>query len=130
MDDHQSKHGKTGGATDGLGDDQGTRVGAPDRSASAPSQHSDSPPARPSRQSGTGSEASEGIHNAQQGGDRDESDATGLSGQDTGRDAREGSGRAGSEPLAEEGEQHRSGYGGAGGRPVNSSDTREPPRKR
>jgi hypothetical protein len=87
----------------------------------------DAPPARQERQTGTGSEASEGIHNAQQGGTRDESDATGLAGEDTGRGE---SGRAGSEPLAEEGDQHRSGYGGAGGRPVNSSDTREPLRKR
>ena len=38
--------------------------------------------------------------------------------------------RADSEPLDESGDQHRSGYGGAGGRPVTSSDTREPRRKR
>jgi hypothetical protein len=96
----------------------------------------DSPPAREERQTGTGSEASEGKHNAQQGGSRDEGDVTGLAGVagvaggDTGRGTREGGDRAGSEPLTENGDQHRSGYGGAGGRPVNSSDTREPPRKR
>jgi hypothetical protein len=90
----------------------------------------DSPPARQERQTGTGSEASEGMHNAQQGGNRDEGDATGLAGRDTGRGVGEGGDRAGSEPLGEEGEQHRSGYGGAGGHPVKSSDTREPPRKR
>jgi hypothetical protein len=88
----------------------------------------DSPPAREERQTGTGSEASEGIHNAQQGGSRDEGDATGLAGRDPGRGT-QGGDRAGSEPLSEDGDQHRSGYGGAGGRPVNSSDTREPPRK-
>jgi len=113
-------------AVSGLGDDQGTRVGAPDQSGGAAHQHSDSSSQRPERQTGAGSEASEGMHNAQQGGSRSESDPTGLTGQETGR----GDTRAGSEPLAEDGDQHRSGYGGAGGNPVNSSDTREPTRKR
>lgn len=122
MDEQRSK-----GSTDGLGDDQGTRVGAPNQSGSAPRQHSDTPPDRPERHTGTGSEASEGMHNARQGGTRDESDATGLSGEETGRSGRAGGERAGSEPLPED-EQHRSGYGGSGGRPVNSSDTREPRR--
>jgi hypothetical protein len=125
MDDHRTK-----GSADGLGDDQGTRVGAPDQSASAPRQHSDAPSERPARQTGTGSEASEGMHDAQQGGGRNEGDATGLSGQDTGRSTRDGGTRAGSEPLAEEGDQHRSGYGGAGGAPVTSSDEREGTRRR
>lgn len=124
MDEQRSKG---EGSTDGLGDDQGTRVGAPDRSRSAPRQHSDSPPDRPERHTGTGSEASEGMHNARQGGNRDEGDATGLSGEETGRSSRDGGKRAGSEPLPED-DQHRSGYGGSGGRPVNSSDSREPPR--
>ena len=124
MDEQRSK-----GSTDGLGDDQGTRVGAPDQSGSAPRQHSDTSPARPERQTGTGSEASEGTHNARQGGSREESDATGLSGEDTGRSTRDGGKPAGSEPLPED-DQHRSGYGGSGGRPVNSSDTREPPRSK
>ncbi|PYP81026.1 MAG: hypothetical protein DMD35_03040 [Gemmatimonadetes bacterium] len=119
MDEQRSK-----GSTDGLGDDQGTRVGAPDQSASAPRQHSDGPTGRPSRQTGAGSEASEGMHNAQQGGGRSEGDRSGLSGQETGRSTRDGDERAGSEPLPED-DQHRSGYGGSGGRPVNSSDTRE-----
>jgi hypothetical protein len=124
MDEQRPK-----GSMDGLGDDQGTRVGAPDQSASTPRQHSDAPTGRSSRQTGVGSEASEGMHDAQQGGDRTEGDATGLSGQETGRSAREGGKRAGSEPLPED-DQHRSGYGGSGGRPVNSSDTREPDRER
>ena len=124
MDEQRSK-----GSVDGLGDDQGTRVGAPDQGGTAPRQHSDSPPDRPERHTGTGSEASEGMHNARQGGNRDETDATGLSGEETGRSSREGGKRAGSEPLPED-DQHRSGYGGSGGRPVNSSDTREPPRSK
>jgi hypothetical protein len=124
MDEQRSK-----GSTDGLGDDQGTRVGAPDQSGSAPRQHSDAPTERPTRQTGVGSEASEGMHNAQQSGGRAEGDSTGLSREETGRSTRDGGKRAGSEPLAED-DQHRSGYGGSGGRPVNSSDTREPKRER
>ena len=125
MDDHRTR-----GTTDGLGDDQGTRVGAPDQSASAPRQHSDAPSGRPERQTGVGSEASEGMHDAQQGGSRTEGDASGVTGQETGRSTREGGNRAGSEPLAEEGDQHRSGYGGSGGQPVTSSDEREGTRRR
>ena len=117
------------GSTDGLGDDQGTRVGAPDQGGGAPRQHADAPTGRAERQTGAGSEASEGMHNARQGGSRPEEDATALTGEETGRSTREGEKRAGSEPLPED-DQHRSGYGGAGGRPVNSSDTREPPRDR
>ena len=125
-----AREGTTRGSIDGLGDDQGTRVGAPDQGSSAPRQHSDGPSGRAERQTGAGSEASEGIHNAQQGGSRDESADSGLSGQETGRSSRDAASRSGSEPLAEDGDQHRSGYGGAGGAPVNSSDTREPTRKR
>lgn len=43
-----------------LGDQQGTRVGSPDQSR-APAQHSDTPPDRPERQTGAGSEATEGT---------------------------------------------------------------------
>ena len=124
MDEQRSKE-----SMDGLGDDQGTRVGAPDQSASPPRQHTDAPTGRPNRKTGAGSEASEGMHDAQQGDDRAEGDSTGLSGQETGRSSREGGKRTGSEPLPEY-DQHRSGYGGSGGRPVNSSDTREPNRER
>ncbi len=38
-----------------LGDDQGTRVGAPDQQRT-PSAHEDSPPARPARKTGAGGE--------------------------------------------------------------------------
>lgn len=118
MDEHRTK-----GSAGGLGDDQGTRVGAPDQST--PRQHSDAPTGRPERQTGMGSEASEGMHGAKGSGERREEDTTSLSSQETGRSSREGGGRAGSEPLTEEGDQHRSGYGGAGGKPVTSSDERE-----
>ena len=124
MDEQRSK-----GSADGLGDDQGTRVGAPDQGGGAPRQHADAPTGRAERQTGVGSEASEGMHNAQQEGSRPEADPTALSGEETGRSTREGGKRAGSEPLSED-DQHRSGYGGAGGEPVNSSDTRERPRDR
>jgi hypothetical protein len=43
------------GMKKGLGDDQGTRVGAPDRAA--PATHSDVPPARPDLTTGAGREA-------------------------------------------------------------------------
>jgi hypothetical protein len=124
MDEQRSK-----GSTDGLGDDQGTRVGSPDQSAGTPREHSDAPTGRPERQTGIGSEASEGMHNAKQGGSRPEGSPSGASTDETGRSARSGGDRAGSEPLPED-DQHRSGYGGSGGRPVNSSDTREPKRER
>ena len=73
---------RSAGSMDGLGDDQGTRVGAPSEGANdAPRQHSDAPTGREHRQTGAGSEATEGMHNAQQGGNRPESDSTALSGQ-------------------------------------------------
>ena len=48
-------------AKQGFGDGQGTRVGAPDNSRIAPSEHSDSLPDRPARQTGVGGEAMEGT---------------------------------------------------------------------
>lgn len=109
----------------GLGDGQGTVVGSPAPRQGAPAQANDGPSGRPERQTGTGSEATEGMHNAKQGGARDESATSGLTDEPTGRSS-SGADRSGSEPLVEGGEQHRSGYGGAGGKPVTSSDTREP----
>jgi hypothetical protein len=44
----------------GDGDEQGTRVGAPDQQRK-PATHSDSPPDRPERQTGAGAEASAGT---------------------------------------------------------------------
>ena len=55
----------------GFGDDQGTRVGAPDQSRVAPSEHADVPPARPARKSGAGSEATEGTSKTSEGHDRE-----------------------------------------------------------
>jgi hypothetical protein len=80
----------------GYGDDQGTRVGAPDpggpdQERMEPSRHSDIPPSRGERQTGSGSEATEGTSKTGEEHDR----------------------------------EHRSGYGGSGGSPVRSSDQRE-----
>jgi hypothetical protein len=47
-------------AKKGFGDDQGTRVGAPDQEQLSPSEHSDSPPARPERSTGAGDEMQAG----------------------------------------------------------------------
>jgi hypothetical protein len=58
-----------------------------------------------SKPTGAGSEAAEGIHGATTEGEAGD--------------------RAGSEPLADREKEHRSGYGGAGGKPVKSSDQRE-----
>jgi hypothetical protein len=110
------------------GDDQGTRVGPPD--AGSPSQRNQSRGA-----TGAGAEAAEGIHSAD--GGRDPSEKSALESQPTGRsDAAPdpGSGRgtggnkeqSGSEPLVRRETEHRSGYGGSAGRPVTSSDQREP----
>ena len=43
-------------ARKGFGDDQGTRVGAPDQEHISPSEHSDTPPDRPQRKTGAGHE--------------------------------------------------------------------------
>jgi hypothetical protein len=71
------------------GDDQGTRVGAPDQERT-PAKHSDSAPNRDERQTGAGAEAVAGTDN----------------------------------PVDEHDREHRGGYGGAGGKPVSSSDQR------
>jgi hypothetical protein len=119
--DHMGDEG-TRGSKGGLGDDQGTRIGSPDARI-RPAQHSDTPPDRPERKLGVGSEPTEALHSAQ-GDNRDEEALSGLSGQETGRSDREGTERVGSEPLEERENEHRSGYGGAGGTPVESSDER------
>jgi len=51
----------SGGKGDGLGDDQGTRVGAPDQGELKPSAHNDGPSGRPAKSTGAGSEATEGT---------------------------------------------------------------------
>lgn len=80
---------KAGGS--GLGDDQGTRVGGPDRGRVSPAKHEDGPSPRPEKRTGVGGEATEG------------SDKT----------------------AADHTQEHRSGYGGSGGKPVRPSDERE-----
>jgi hypothetical protein len=104
------------------GDDQGTRIGSPD--AGSPSQRNQS-----SGATGAGAEAAEGIHSAD--GSRDPSDQSAIEGQPTGRGSQPASAsgdvaRSGSEPLVDRENEHRSGYGGAAGKPVKSSDQREP----
>jgi hypothetical protein len=94
------------------GDDQGTRIGSPD--PGDPSRRDQS-----SGSTGAGSEAAEGIHGAST--DRDPGDRSSVEDQTTGAD----DDRSGSEPLADRDQEHRSGYGGAGGKPVRSSDHRE-----
>lgn len=68
-------------------------------------------------QAGMGSEASEGVHGAQQEGSSDVQGGT---------DEQSGD-RSGSEPLAGRKMEHKSGYGGEGGAPRTSSDQREKP---
>jgi hypothetical protein len=70
--------------TDGLGDDQGTRVGAPDQSTSTPAKHSDAPTGRPERATGTGGEATQATDGAAEGHDTEH---------------RSGYGGAGGEPV-------------------------------
>jgi hypothetical protein len=114
------------GSKGGLGDDQGTRVGKPEPGPIRPAAHHHGDTGRPERHLGLGSEPSEAVHNAKQaksGESRDEQQPTALEGQKTGTD--QPGGRAGSEPLADRKHEHRSGYGGAGGDPVESSDKRK-----
>ncbi|MDF1505245.1 hypothetical protein [Roseisolibacter sp. H3M3-2] len=66
---------------------------------------------------GAGAEAAAGEHAARPGQGSD--DAT------TGRGEEDGADRAGSEPLTRD-REHKPSYGGEGGRPRTSSDTREP----
>ena len=67
-----------------FGDAQGTRVGAPDQERT-PAQHSDSPPDRPERQTGTGAEATAGTQKPVD---------------DHDREHREGYGGAGGDPVS------------------------------
>ena len=88
----------SGSKEDGLGDDQGTRIGSP------------TPGARTAGKTGAGSEATEGIHSAD--GDRDESDRSALEGKTTGRGQADSAHRSGSEPIESHDTEHRSKYGG------------------
>jgi hypothetical protein len=69
---------------------------------------------------GAGAEAAAGVH-ATQPGQTGEDDAA------TGRGTEGGAERAGSEPLTRDrAREHKPSYGGEGGEPRTSSDTREP----
>lgn len=126
---------------EGFGDDQGTRVGSPTpgkaggsgrrvaeeitgsgREGSAESQKGGR--GRESKPTGAGAEAAEGVHTSDE---RTPDDRTGLEDVDTGRDRFDEATvqRAGSEPITRE-REHKSGYGGEGGSPKESSDKREP----
>jgi hypothetical protein len=94
------------------GDNQGTRVGSPEPGNA--SRRKDSGGA-----TGAGAEAAEGIHGATT--DRDPAERSSVEDAPIGSD----DDRAGSEPLADRETEHRSGYGGAGGKPLRSSDQRE-----
>ncbi len=52
---------------EGLGDDQGTRIGAPDPASTTPAKHSDSATPRPERTTGTGSEATQSTNGTAKG---------------------------------------------------------------
>lgn len=54
-----------------LGDDQGTRVGAPDQQQRTSSAHEDTPPARPARKTGAGGEATVSTDGSAAGHDRE-----------------------------------------------------------
>ena len=54
----------------GLGDGQGTQIGAPDTDGKA-ATHSDAPPDRPERQTGAGGEATKGMTDSEKEHDRE-----------------------------------------------------------
>ena len=127
----------------GLGDDQGTRVGSPDPDQSAASGYpgpstgsdenalegsimeEDSSGRRDAGEgaSGAGSEAAQGIHAAAS--DNREQQRTGGRTMSTGQRQPGEAGWSGSEPLEQTSQPHTSGYGGQGGEPRTSSDQRE-----
>ena len=77
------------------------------------------------RSTGAGSEAAAGIHGASSDPSTPDGSQRAQSGAD--RAANDsGSERSGSEPL-EHDREHKGSYGGEGGAPRSSSDTREPP---
>jgi hypothetical protein len=65
----------------GLGDDQGTRIGAPDsRSGKPPAPHSDAPTGRPERVTGNGAEATQSTDGTAEGHDHEHGSAYGGEG--------------------------------------------------
>lgn len=116
----------SGEGREGFGDDAGTRVGRPDegRAAAGPSQDAGTP--SQGKSTGAGGEAAEGIHGAGTS-SRNESDRTSVDSKETGREDRGTRELAGSEPLQKRNQEHKGSYGGEGGTPRTSSDTREKP---
>lgn len=125
----------------GFGDDGGTRVGPPDpgdgglesrpRGRPVPEGLEGAILQDPERESnrtstGAGSEATEGMHSAP---GRDESGRSGVErAKDAKKDVAADAGeeqRPGSEPIRGRTYEHKGGYGGEGGEPRTSSDTRE-----
>ena len=106
----------SGPTNDHTSDRAGTQRGAGD--AAAPRRDGDA-----DRPLGAGNEAAEGVHATQSGGDAEPSaQANAATGR--GEDA-SGADRTGSEPLTRK-REHVPSYGGMGGEPRTSSDTREP----
>lgn len=125
---------QSGKSREGFGDGQGTRVGKPDEGRSdedgrlgaegsgkgaegGVTRGADA--VKGGKSTGAGAEAAEGMH-ALADGDADKSSGR------AGSKAAGSEDEAGSEPLEGRNREHRSGYGGAGGAPVTSSDQREP----
>jgi hypothetical protein len=96
----------------GFGDGQGTTVGAPQ------------PGQREVAQTGEGSAAGDRASRVAESGEGQEQSR----GRSTGAGAEAGGTRPQAAPVDGHETEHRSGYGGAGGQPVTSSDTREPHR--
>ena len=53
--------------TEGLGDGQGARVGAPDQASATPAKHADAPTGRPVRATGSGAEATQSTDGTAEG---------------------------------------------------------------
>ena len=127
----------------GLGDDQGTRVGSPDPARSTGSEYpgpstgadanalegsimeedSGSRGDAAEGATGAGAEAAQGMHTATDA--NREQQRTGGRPTSTGQRQPGEAGWSGSEPLRETSQPHTSGYGGHGGEPRTSSDQRE-----
>lgn len=127
---------QSGKSREGFGDGQGTRVGKPDAGRSdeggrlgaegSAAKGGDRGVSRGAdavsgnKSTGAGAEATEGVHGMDE---RKPSEKSGAANRENARGTETD---AGSEPLEGRNREHRSGYGGAGGQPVESSDQREP----
>ena len=138
-EDHSHRQG-AGRPDDGVGDDQGTRVGRPDagRVNAAPASATGTPsgeegsilegessrrgvPASDRANTGAGAEAAEGMHSTK---GREPEDRSGVEHAHGEPGRGEGAGLSGSEPLRHRETEHKSGYGGEKAEPKTSSDQR------